>query len=89
MAGCTRRRRGRAPPRRFRIYRFDPSANEGPRLDTFELDLAGCGPMVLDALIKHQKRESIRHADFPPLVPRGHLRFLRHEHQWREHPGLH
>jgi succinate dehydrogenase / fumarate reductase, iron-sulfur subunit len=46
-----------APPgaraaRRFRIYRFNPDANEGPRLDTFELDLAGCGPMVLDALIQ-------------------------------------
>ena len=42
---------GSRATRRFRIYRFNPDANEGPRLDTFELDLAGCGPMVLDALI--------------------------------------
>jgi succinate dehydrogenase iron-sulfur subunit len=38
--------------RRFRIYRFDPTSGETPRVDTFELDLAGCGPMVLDALIQ-------------------------------------
>jgi succinate dehydrogenase / fumarate reductase, iron-sulfur subunit len=43
---------GARVPRRFRIYRFDPDAQEGPRLDTFELDLGGCGPMVLDALIQ-------------------------------------
>jgi succinate dehydrogenase / fumarate reductase iron-sulfur subunit len=38
--------------RRFRIYRFDPDGQEGPRLDTFELDLGSCGSMVLDALIQ-------------------------------------
>ncbi|HEY1892658.1 MAG TPA: succinate dehydrogenase iron-sulfur subunit [Steroidobacteraceae bacterium] len=38
--------------RRFRIYRFDPTSGETPRVDTYELDLAGCGPMVLDALIQ-------------------------------------
>ena len=38
--------------RTFRIYRFDPSSGENPRLDTFELDTAECGPMVLDALIR-------------------------------------
>ncbi len=36
---------------RFRIYRFDPESDRGPRLDTYELDTRGCGPMVLDALI--------------------------------------
>ena len=36
----------------FRIYRFDPSSGERPRIDTFEIDLASCGPMVLDALLK-------------------------------------
>ena len=46
-----------APPgarevRKFRIYRFDPASGENPRLDTFELDAADCGPMVLDALIR-------------------------------------
>lgn len=36
----------------FRIYRYDPDDEEGPRVDTYELDLGACGPMVLDALIK-------------------------------------
>ncbi|MFQ5785237.1 MAG: succinate dehydrogenase iron-sulfur subunit [Alphaproteobacteria bacterium] len=39
-------------PRRFRIYRWDPDGGETPRLDTYEVDLDTCGPMVLDALIK-------------------------------------
>jgi succinate dehydrogenase / fumarate reductase iron-sulfur subunit len=38
--------------RTFRIYRFNPDSGENPRLDTFELDPKGCGPMVLDALIQ-------------------------------------
>jgi succinate dehydrogenase / fumarate reductase iron-sulfur subunit len=38
--------------RSFRIYRFDPDSGENPRLDTFEVDMDRCGPMVLDALIK-------------------------------------
>ncbi len=36
----------------FKIYRWDPDTGENPRLDTYEVDLATCGPMVLDALIK-------------------------------------
>jgi succinate dehydrogenase / fumarate reductase, iron-sulfur subunit len=36
----------------FKIYRWDPDAGENPRLDTYEIDLNACGPMVLDALIK-------------------------------------
>ena len=43
---------GAQATRRFRIYRFDPDGKEGPRLDTFELDLGSCGSMVLDALIQ-------------------------------------
>ncbi len=38
--------------RKFRIYRYDPSAGAPPRVDSYELDLDKCGPMVLDALIK-------------------------------------
>ena len=38
--------------RRFRIYRFDPDSDAAPRIDTYEVDMASCGPMVLDALIK-------------------------------------
>ncbi len=38
--------------RRFRVYRWQPDDGQNPRLDTFELDMDDCGPMVLDALIK-------------------------------------
>ncbi len=38
--------------RRFRIYRYDPDTGENPRVDTFEVDVAASGPMVLDAIIK-------------------------------------
>ena len=30
----------------FKIYRFDPDAKENPRLDTYEVDMRHCGPMV-------------------------------------------
>ncbi len=39
-------------PKAFRIYRWDPDQGGNPRLDTYHLDLAQTGPMVLDALIK-------------------------------------
>jgi succinate dehydrogenase / fumarate reductase iron-sulfur subunit len=38
--------------RRFKVYRWDPDTGDNPRTDTYEIDLAACGPMVLDALIK-------------------------------------
>jgi succinate dehydrogenase / fumarate reductase iron-sulfur subunit len=38
--------------KRFLIYRWDPSTGENPRIDTYEIDLDSCGPMVLDAVIK-------------------------------------
>ncbi len=38
--------------RTFRIYRFDPDSGENPRVDTYQVDISSCGPMVLDALIK-------------------------------------
>src|SRR5690349_21640189 len=39
-------------PRTFRIYRWSPDDDKNPRIDTYEIDLAACGPMVLDALLK-------------------------------------
>ena len=36
----------------FRVYRYDPDSGQNPRVDSFEVDLDDCGPMVLDALIK-------------------------------------
>jgi succinate dehydrogenase / fumarate reductase, iron-sulfur subunit len=43
---------GATDVRAFKIYRWDPDSGENPRLDTYEVDLGKCGPMVLDALIK-------------------------------------
>src|SRR6266480_3391665 len=39
-------------PRNFRVYRWSPDDGKNPAVDTYPLDLAECGPMVLDALIK-------------------------------------
>jgi succinate dehydrogenase iron-sulfur subunit len=36
----------------FKVYRYDPDSGETPRLDSYEVDLDNCAPMVLDALIK-------------------------------------
>lgn len=38
--------------KRFRVYRYDPDSGENPRMDTYEVDMDKCGPMVLDALLK-------------------------------------
>jgi succinate dehydrogenase / fumarate reductase, iron-sulfur subunit len=38
--------------RSFKIYRWTPDDGQNPSLDTYEVDLDTCGPMVLDALIK-------------------------------------
>lgn len=35
----------------FKVYRWDPDGGENPRLDSYEVDLDKCGPMVLDALL--------------------------------------
>ena len=47
--------------RTFLVYRYDPDDNSNPRIDTYEIDLDECGPMVLDALIKIK-------ADFDPSL---------------------
>ncbi|MBV1887131.1 MAG: succinate dehydrogenase iron-sulfur subunit, partial [Parvibaculaceae bacterium] len=36
----------------FQIYRWNPDDAGNPSLDTYEVDMDECGPMVLDALIK-------------------------------------
>ncbi|NNF59800.1 MAG: succinate dehydrogenase iron-sulfur subunit [Gammaproteobacteria bacterium] len=38
--------------RTVKVYRYDPDSGETPRMDSYEVDLDRCGPMVLDALIK-------------------------------------
>lgn len=36
----------------FKIYRWDGDSGENPRVDSYDIDMDTCGPMVLDALIK-------------------------------------
>ena len=36
----------------FKVYRWNPDDEANPQVDSYEVDLADCGPMVLDALIK-------------------------------------
>src|SRR5690606_15373422 len=43
---------GAKQPRTFKVYRWSPDDGLNPRTDTYEVDMAACGPMVLDALIK-------------------------------------
>ena len=38
--------------KKFQIYRWDPEGEGNPQIDTYEVDLDDCAPMVLDALIK-------------------------------------
>ncbi|MEM7195398.1 MAG: succinate dehydrogenase iron-sulfur subunit [Pseudomonadota bacterium] len=35
-----------------RVYRWDPDSGENPRIDSYEVDLDACGPMVLDVLLR-------------------------------------
>ncbi|MDJ0947174.1 MAG: succinate dehydrogenase iron-sulfur subunit [Kiloniellales bacterium] len=43
---------GAKQTRTFKVYRWNPDDGANPQVDTYELDLEDCGPMVLDALIK-------------------------------------
>ena len=43
---------GASRVKQFAVYRYDPDSGDNPRVDTYEVDLDACGPMVLDALIK-------------------------------------
>ena len=36
----------------FKVYRWSPDDGKNPSVDTYEVDMDTCGPMVLDALIK-------------------------------------
>jgi len=42
---------GAKDAKKFVVYRYDPDSGENPRRDTYEVDTAKFGPMVLDALI--------------------------------------
>ena len=38
--------------KKVNIYRWNPSDEKNPRIDTFEVDMDNCGPKVLDILFK-------------------------------------
>ncbi len=38
--------------KKFKVYRWSPDDGKKPTVDTYEVDMDACGPMVLDALIK-------------------------------------
>jgi succinate dehydrogenase / fumarate reductase iron-sulfur subunit len=42
---------GASQTRAYRIYRWNPEDGANPRIDTYHVDTADCGPMILDALI--------------------------------------
>lgn len=42
---------GGTPTKTFKVYRWNPDDGQSPRIDTYEVGLDKCGPMVLDALI--------------------------------------
>ena len=86
-------RPGRSRPMRtnvqeFRIYRWNPDDGAEPahrHLLRRPRRLRADGSRRAD-LDQEQRRPD---ADLPPLLPRGHLRLLRHEHHGREHARLH
>ena len=38
--------------KKFQVYRYDPASGDNPSVDTYEVDMDSCGPMVLDGLLK-------------------------------------
>ncbi len=43
---------GATNTKRFEIYRWSPDSGDNPTVDSFDIDLDRCGPMVLDGLVK-------------------------------------
>ncbi|MEM9879989.1 MAG: succinate dehydrogenase iron-sulfur subunit [Pseudomonadota bacterium] len=41
---------GATNTRTFNVYRWNPDDGQNPRMDSYEVDMDDCGPMVLDAL---------------------------------------
>ncbi len=51
-AKTSRRPEGATNTKTFRVYRWSPDDDNNPSIDSYEIDLDSCGPMVLDAIIK-------------------------------------
>ena len=50
--GEVHRATGATKVKNFLVYRWNPDDGKNPRIDSYEVDLDTCGPMVLDALLK-------------------------------------
>jgi succinate dehydrogenase / fumarate reductase iron-sulfur subunit len=50
--GKTFKAEGASNIRVFEVYRWNPESAENPRIDSYEIDMDHCGPMVLDAILK-------------------------------------
>lgn len=59
---------GKGDWKEFRIYRWNPDDGQNPHVDTYWVDRADCGPMVLDALDQDQGRDRFE-PDLPPVLP--------------------
>ena len=77
--GKTVKAEGATNTKAFSVYRWNPDDGENPRMDTFEVDMDSCGPMVLDALIKI-KDEMDSTVTFRRSCREGVLWFLRNEY---------
>jgi succinate dehydrogenase / fumarate reductase iron-sulfur subunit len=42
---------GASETREYHIYRWSPDDGQNPRMDTYQVNTADCGPMILDGLI--------------------------------------
>ena len=51
--------------KKVNVYRWSPASNENPRIDTFEVDLNECGPIVLDIGVGAGE-STIAHAIYHP-----------------------
>ncbi|VDP03843.1 unnamed protein product [Soboliphyme baturini] len=45
--------------KKFQVYRYDPESGKKPYVQTFEVNINDCGPMVLDALIKIKNEQDL------------------------------
>ena len=60
-------RSGAGEIRTFKVYRFDPSSGENPRIDTFEIEVKGCGP-VQEPLSFFSKKVDRRQGRFIQVI---------------------
>src|SRR5260370_11079567 len=73
----------------FRVYRWSPDDDSNPRIDTYEVDVDTCGPMVLDALIKiKNKVDQTLAVSAGAIIPRLRNIFTDHDIALLEERGM-